>query len=937
MAIQTLYVARRDDPEALALLARLQQNGYKALQGLSIERVYRLEGACDLDKLLPLFANPVFETWSQKSSLDPLDGAIVEVGYRKAVIDPETASILDGARALRQKDVLWARAGLRYQFKGLCEEEAKKLAKHNVFSSVVQRLIDGRVQWSSLRPLGEPDQVRHITLQGLEDNELTELSEENSWYAPLSQLKALQDYEKQLGRPFCDAEIEVVVQSWSDHCYHTTWKGLGLLKLLKSATLEIDHPLIVSIFSDNAGGMEFYDGWVITIKGETHNFPSSIAPFAGVATKHGGVIRDTIGFGKGGYPIGGSTVMGTMDPRIPQDQVPSGALHPKHILRESIRATAYYCNPMGIPMMYCAYKAHPGYPKCLALGHSIGIIPREYAIKDIPESGDAVLLFGGRTGRDGLHGATASSAGMGGGGITKESAAVPIGHPMTEREFMEAVPVLRDRGCIRAITDLGAGGISSAAGEMGAETGVHLDLDAVPLKDPSLTAWEILLSESQERMLAAIPKDKLDEARVILAQYGVMNAVIGEFTESGRFAARWKGQQVLDISMEFLWGACPIDTIPIQEDALNTTSASISPPNSLDELGELAKAVLGHYNCCDQSPAGFQFDSTAQGRTFIGPFSGITGKMPTNVYVSTPIHGKDYGVLTTMSYNPFYGDVSPEQLVRLAMIEAVNRAVAVGADPREIALCDNFYTPKSTPTVAYHLRRMVEEAAKLSIGLGMPFISGKDSSSGTFTTDDNQTIDVPYTFVVSTLCRVPDVDRLVTKPFKKAGSNIVLVGELDPEALGGSVYLDVYGQRGNRLPESGDSMVDDLLSFWRRLNKVYALEDNPVKSAAAVGEGGLFLRLFEMCYGSGLGVCINLDDISSGRLDGILFAEAVGCMILEMSAETDPCQVFPGCKARIIGEVTDDPGIRLCGDGKEVVLDLDELTSVWEAPFKEVL
>ena len=151
-------------------------------------------------------------------------------------------------------------------------------------------------------------------MQGLSDDELETLSRERSWYAPLSQMKVIQAHERERGRPYTDAEVEILVQSWSDHCYHTTWKSLGLLKKLMAATRKINHPLVVSSFTDNAGGMDFVDGWVVTIKGETHNFPSSIAPFGGIATKHGGVIRDTLGFGKGAYPIGGTTVMGTMDP-----------------------------------------------------------------------------------------------------------------------------------------------------------------------------------------------------------------------------------------------------------------------------------------------------------------------------------------------------------------------------------------------------------------------------------------------------------------------------------------------------------------------------------------------------------------------------------------------------------------------------------------------
>ncbi|MDH7568384.1 MAG: AIR synthase-related protein, partial [Armatimonadota bacterium] len=630
MPIHTIYVNRADDPEAATLLAQLRRRGHARLSALTIERVYRLEGELDPQTLLPLLVNPVFETGSAQSQLNPAAGPIVEVGYQKAVTDPETPSILAGARALGVEGLEWARLSYRYQFGGISAEEARRVVEEALYNPIVQEIIPAERVWVSLRPTGTPEPVKRISLRHLSDEGLQRASEENSWYAPLCQMQALRDYETRRGRPFTDAEVEIVVQSWSDHCYHTTWKSLGLLKRLMDATRQVNHPLVVSVFRDNAGGMLLTDDWVVTIKGETHNFPSAIATFGGVATKHGGVIRDTLGFGKGGFPIGGSTIMGTMDPRLPTDAVPPGALHPGHIVRESIRATAYYCNPMGIPMMYPVYRAHPGYPKCLALGHSLGLVPRQYALKEVPQPGDVVLLMGGRTGRDGLHGATASSAHMTGETATKEAAAVQIGHPIVERKLMEAIPRLRDAGCIRAITDLGAGGISCAAGEMGEHSGVELNLDHVLLKDESLTAWEILLSESQERMLAAVPADKMAEAAEILHRYDVEYAAIGRFTDTARYQVFWRGESVVDLEMSFLWGCCPIEPAEVRRPQPQPPvprregdHAASSPPSLLDT----AKRVLAHYHCCDQSPAGFQFDSTVQGRTVVGPYGGKTGRM----------------------------------------------------------------------------------------------------------------------------------------------------------------------------------------------------------------------------------------------------------------------------------------------------------------------
>ena len=637
MPIHTIYTLAKDDAEARSWLAFFRRHGYAALASLAIERVFWLEGDISVERLLPLLVNPLYQTAAERSQLDPVQGPIVEIAYRPAVTDPETPSILAGARALGEDGLEFARLSKRYQFAGLRETEARRIAARFLYNKVVERVREPHERVATLRPTGSPDPVGTVSLLGLGDDELERLSHERSWYAPLSQMKAIQAHEQAQVRPHTDAEIEILAQSWSDHCFHTTWKSLGLLKRLAAATARINHPLVVSSFKDNAGGIEFYEDWVVTIKGETHNFPSSIAPFGGVATKHGGVIRDTLGFGKGAYPIGGTTIMATLDPRLSDDEVPPGALHPQLIVSESIRATAYYCNPMGIPMMHPVYRAHPGYAKCLALGHSIGLIPRKHALKDDPRPGDLALLIGGETGRDGIHGATASSTGMTGETLEKESAAVQIGHPITERRFTSAIPVLRDAGCLRSLTDFGAGGISCAVGEMGAETGVAISLDAVPLKDQSLTAWEILLSESQERMLLVVPPEKLAEASSILDRYEVGATVLGEFTTSGRFEATWKGRKAVDLDLEFLWDGCPIDAMDTAEPQRRLRPLEIPEPQTPGDWSRAIHGVLSHYHCADQSAAGSRFDTTVQGRTAIGPYGGKNHVMPTNLYVSAPL------------------------------------------------------------------------------------------------------------------------------------------------------------------------------------------------------------------------------------------------------------------------------------------------------------
>ncbi len=933
MPIHSVYTLSQDDPEARNWLAFFRRHGYTALSALTIERVFWLEGNANVERLLPLLVNPLYQVSAKESQLDPGRGPIVEIAYRPAVTDPETPSILAGARALGEIGLEFARLSRRYQFTGLDEAEAQKLAARFLYNKVVERVRDPREVVTTLRPTGVPDPVHTISLLRLSDEQLVELSKRCSWYAPLSQMKAIQAHEAAQGRSHTDAEIEILAQSWSDHCYHTTWKGLGLLKRLSEATARINHPLVVSSFKDNAGGIEFYEDWVVTIKGETHNFPSSIAPFGGIATKHGGVIRDSLGFGKGGYPIGGTTIMGTMDPRMPEDAVPPGALHPQLIVTESIRATAYYMNPMGIPMMHPIYRIHPGYAKCFALGHSVGLIPAKYVKKDAPQPGDVALLIGGETGRDGIHGATASSTGMTGETLEKEFAAVQIGHPITERRFTSAIPVLRDAGLIRSITDLGAGGISCAAGEMGAETGVRLDLDKVPLKDRSLTAWEILLSESQERMLIAVPPEKLSEVEGILGRYEVAHSIIGHFTDTHRLEATWQGQKVVDLEMSFLWEACPIDSIPVAEPRPQLAPLRIPEPQAAEEWSDAVERVLTHYHCAEQLAAGSRFDTTVQGRTAVGPYGGKNHRMPTNIYVSAPLRGKTYGVISTVAYNPFYGEISPAAMARLVMIEAITKAVVAGADYREMALCDNFYTPRVRPEMAWHLKQMVETISDLSVELGIPFISGKDSSSGTMESAGRK-IDVPQTLVVSVLGRVPDVKKIVTKEFKRAGNRIALVGRFDPDALGGSVYADCHGQRGDRLFDAYDAA--SIRALWDALLGLRS--EGTYVSGSAIAEGGVLLRLFEAAFGSGLGARIELDSSLRGRKDGLLFGEFVGSVLLEVPAGRKLDESLAAIPHQVIGKVIAKPELVLAADGKAIWQEsVSTLAEGWAKTFREVV
>jgi phosphoribosylformylglycinamidine synthase len=395
----------------------------------------------------------------------------------------------------------------------------------------------------------------------------------------------------------------------------------------------------------------------------------------------------------------------------------------------------------------------------------------------------------------------------------------------------------------------------------------------------------------------------------------------------------------VDIDMSFLWGACPIPQAQVKEPEPVQTCRREADAAKLELAGlaDAAQRVLSHYHCCDQSQAGFQFDSTVQGRTVVGPYGGKTGKMPTNVFIAAPLRGKPYGVVSTIAYNPFYGDVDSAGLVKLLVVEAITRAVAAGADPRSIALNDNFYTPRYTPEVGWHLKRMVETAARISKEFGTPFISGKDSSSGTFLTTDGKSIDVPLTFAVATIGKMLDISRVKTKELKSAGNSVVLVGGIDPTKLGGSVYLDCFGQRGSELYACDDpGFTQRVKRLWHRLHDLYNRSDCCVQAASAVGEGGVFVRLFEMAYGGGLGVDLSLDS-SAGSLEGLLFSECIGSVLVEVNSQSDPGELFGDLPYMVLGRTIGDPIIRVTYRGDSVELPMDDLVTAWESTFGEVV
>jgi phosphoribosylformylglycinamidine synthase len=307
--------------------------------------------------------------------------------------------------------------------------------------------------------------------------------------------------------------------------------------------------------------------------------------------------------------------------------------------------------------------------------------------------------------------------------------------------------------------------------------------------------------------------------------------------------------------------------------------------------------------------------------------------MPTNIYISAPLRDKPFGVVTTLAFNPFYGEIDPAVMARLMMFEAITKAVVAGVSYREMVLCDNFYTPRVRPETAHELVQMVDTIARLSVELGIPFISGKDSSSGTFEAAGRR-IDVPPTLVVATMGRVADVKKIVTKDFKRAGNCLVLLGQYGTEMLGGSAYADTHGQRGDRLFDAYDAT--SMKAQWDSLLDLHSR--NSYVSASAIAEGGVLLRLFEGAFGSGLGVKMDLSELPDPRWDGLLFGEFIGSCLLEVPPEFDVAKRLSQTPHFLLGQITAEPRLTIAGQGSVIwEEDISKLAEQWSKTFLEVV
>ena len=790
-----------------------------------------------------------------------------------------------------------------------------------------------------------------ILISKLTDEGLAELSAKMLLSLDPHELKAIQGHYKKLGREPTQVELETIAQTWSEHCKHKTFRAQILFNengkkkkinglfssFIKKATDKSKKKWLVSVFTDNAGIIKFNGEYNIAMKAETHNHPSALDPYGGANTGIGGVVRDVLGAGLGAKPFANTDVFCFGRHDFPRNKTPEGILHPKRIFKGVRQGVADYGNRIGIPTVNGAilfddrYLGNP-----LVYCGTAGLIPKGMEKKKV-FAGEAIVVVGGRTGRDGIHGATFSSIGLSG---ESSASAVQIGNPIEEKKMIDAILKARDLKLYTAITDCGAGGFSSAVGEMASETGARVWLEKAPLKYKGLAPWEIFLSEAQERMVLAMPEKNFEKFREICGIEGTEATIIGEFTKTKKLELFYSNELVGEIEMDFLHNGVPVKKMKAEWRAPKEKEIDCAEPKN---YGSTLKQILGMPNIASKEKTVRKYDHEVMGGTVGKPFEGKENDSPADAAVVRPLLSDWKGVVISNGINPFYSDIDPYWMACSAIDEALRNAIAVGADFERIALLDNFSwgNPENAETLG-GLVRACEGCLDASKGFNAPFISGKDSLYNEFILGKEK-VSIPGTLLISALGIIEDSRKKVSMPFKREGNPIFIVGETFSE-LGGSHYAKLSGTEkaagkgAGRVPKVNFKKAKGIFSRISALMQSQNAEEKIIVSCHDCSEGGIAVALAEMAFAGMNGAEIFLEKIPLGekiaRNDFVLFSESNSRFIVEVEAKQKEkfLKAMKGCAAAEIGHVLSGKSLVVNGlEGKKIIGEpLDDLKRAWK-------
>lgn len=925
-----------DDPRSTTYLTDAHALGLKLITHLECQDLYFIEGQIDetdLQRLASeLLSDPIAQTaeWGRLFlTSNPRNrqstGYTVEVALNPGVTDPVAEQIVRAARVLGIPGVERASTGLRFVVHGEHLEEADLhlLARRLLANPVIQRYTLGEVQPVFPQPAQASGNVDTIPIRNLSGEQLLSISRDRRAALDLAEMRAIQDYFRSEDRDLTDIEFEMIAQTWSEHCVHKTFKARitlsgepdvqinGLLDTyIRAATRQIAAPWVRSAFVDNAGIIDFDDQHEVSFKVETHNHPSAIEPFGGANTGVGGVIRDVLGVSA--KPIAATDVLCFGPKDLAIQDLPGGVLHPRRIRSGVIAGVQDYGNKIGIPTVNGAILYDPGFTaNPLVFCGCVGIAPKDSHPRS-PQPGDRVIVIGGRTGRDGLRGATFSSMTMDGQTGEVSGASVQIGDPITEKGLIEVILRARDRSLYHAITDCGAGGLSSAVGEMAGSCGADVELKHVKLKYPGLAPWEIWLSEAQERMVLAVPQASLPALQALCDTFDVELTNIGTFTDTGRILVRYDQRIVLDLSNQFLDAGLPQRCL---------TGIRPGPAGRVHTAGGYKDAnaelvrILARPDVASKADVIRIYDHEVQGGTVVKPLTGKMDDGPSDACVLKPQGTSgEIGIVLANGVNPQYGKLDPYRMAVSVVDEAIRNAVAVGANPERIALLDNFcWGDPNRPETLGSLVEAARGCYDAALHYRTPFISGKDSLNNEYLGADGKRHAIPPTLLISAIGLIENIQQAVTMDLKVAGDLLYLLGDIETP--------DFWNRAVPPLPQTAPAI-------YQALHR--AMRGGLVRACHDLSEGGLAAAAAEMCIAGRLGLSLSLP-VRESR--AALFREVNGCLLVEVpppaQAAFEAC--FEALPLQRIGTVAAEPILEIAsGQGEKMIsLPVAELVAAW--------
>ena len=957
--------------------------GINSVKRVKFIQVYTIEGDISdiqIEKICKeLLADMISQEYVvggvETGSVQPEGQFIIEVAYNPGVMDPVEDSTLKGIRDLGIEALLSIKTAKKYIIQGkLSQPELKTISDKLLYNKLIQHIVQPGQDMKHVKVSYEFRLVT-VDLLSADDKKLLEISSRGQLFLNIIEMCAIKGYFKKLKRNPTDCELETVAQTWSEHCYHKTFRGKidykeftrsqghkvarkikidGLLKsTIMKVTKELNKPWCVSVFKDNSGVIKFDDKYNVCFKVETHNHPSALEPFGGANTGIGGVIRDPLGTGLGAKPILNTDVFCFGPPELPFSKVPEGSLHPKRVMKGVVSGVRDYGNKMGIPTVNGAVLFHEGFVgNPLVYCGTVGIMPKDKLFKQT-NIGDLVVVVGGATGRDGIHGATFSS-----GELTHESekvssGAVQIGNPIQEKKVLDGILKARDLNLYTAITDCGAGGLSSAVGEMGLEMGVRVELDKVPLKYSGLSYVEIWISESQERMVLSVAPDKIEELLKVCLDENLEATVIGEFTGTKQLELYYKNNLVCNIDMEFLHAGVP----KISKEAVFIQPKHKEPKIPLKaDLTKSLFSILSHYDIASKEWIIRQYDHEVQGGSVLKPLTGIVNDGPSDASINKPLLDSKKGVIVSNGINFRFGFIDPYWMAASCIDEALRQVISVGGSLKETAILDNFcWGNPDKPDRLGSLVRASYGCYDAAKAFGVPFISGKDSLYNEYTVK-GKSLAIPGTLLISAISVMDDVQKAVSMYAKKSGDLVYIVGETRDE-LGGSHYYDLFGAIGNNVPKPDlkkAKVIFDTLTKVTSAGLIRAMHD--------CSDGGLGVASAEMAFSGGLGMELFLSEVPYPRSPGhqvsakrseaspkgtrspekrndvVLFSESNSRFIVEIEKKNQKKfeKLLKGIPFSLIGCISNKKYFKVHGLDCKVCVhaDIKDLKEAWQKPLR---